>query len=345
MVSNPCFLPTLSSVLHLSLLCITVFSCFCDAKLYTNYYRKSCPKMADIIRNQMIDKQINHPTTAAGTVRLFFHDCFVNGCDGSVLISSNSFNKAERDHDINLSLPGDAFDAVIRSKMALELTCPGVVSCSDILAVATRDLITMVGGPYYDVSLGRKDSLVSKASVVDDNLPLPSMPMDKMIELFTSKGFTAQELVVLSGAHTIGFSHCKEFAHRIFNYSKTSAFDPAMDPRLAKGLQSICGNYTKDPTMSAFNDVMTPGKFDNLYYQNSLRGLALLESDKGLAADPRTKPFVELYAANQTAFFTDFANAMVKVSQYGVKTGKDGEVRRKCDIFNNFNTASNALTS
>lgn len=113
-------------------------------KLSTDYYKSSCPSALDIIRNTIVDKQITSPTTAAGTVRLFFHDCFVGGCDASVLVSSNSFNKGERDADDNLSLPGDGFDAIVRAKTALELTCPGVVSCSDILAVAARDLITMV---------------------------------------------------------------------------------------------------------------------------------------------------------------------------------------------------------
>jgi peroxidase len=51
-------------------------------------------------------KQISNPTTAAGVLRAFFHDCVVDGCDASVLISSNSFNKAERDADLNLSLSG-----------------------------------------------------------------------------------------------------------------------------------------------------------------------------------------------------------------------------------------------
>ncbi|KAJ4842307.1 hypothetical protein Tsubulata_033582 [Turnera subulata] len=73
------------------------------------------------------------------------------------LLSSTPFNSAERDADINLSLPGDAFDLLTRSKTALVLSFPGTVSCADILAAATSDLITIVGGPYYGVLLGRKD--------------------------------------------------------------------------------------------------------------------------------------------------------------------------------------------
>ncbi len=288
------------------------------------------------MRETVTTKQINSPTTAAGTLRVFFHDCMVDGCDASVLISSNSFNKAERDADINLSLPGDAFDLVVRAKTSLELACPGIVSCSDILAQATRDLITMVGGPFYKVRLGRKDSFVSKASRVDGLVPTTNMSMNAVIDVFTSKGFTIKEYVALAGAHTIGFSHCKEFSQRIFHYSKTSPSDPEIYPKFAEALRKTCSNYVKDPGMSAFNDVMTPSKFDNMYYQNLQRGLGLLSTDHALIKDPRTKPFVDLYAANQTAFFQDFSHAIQKLSVYGVKTGRKGEVRRKCDAFNNF---------
>ncbi|KAF8390350.1 hypothetical protein HHK36_024875 [Tetracentron sinense] len=308
------------------------------SKLTTTYYQKSCPKLEQIIQDTITNKQITSPTTAAGTVRLFFHDCMVEGCDASVLVSSNSFNKAERDADINLSLPGDAFDVVVRAKTALELSCPSTVSCADILALATRDLITMVGGPYYNVPLGRKDGLVSKSSNVQANVPRPTMSIPEIISVFASKGFSVQEMVALSGAHTIGFSHCKEFSDRIFNYSKSSEYDPTYNPRYAEGLRKACGNYHQNPTMSAFNDVMTPNKFDNMYFQNLPRGLGLLASDRALYGDERTKPFVEMYAKDQSAFFEAFARAMEKLSVYGVKTGREGEVRHRCDAFNSITT-------
>ncbi|XP_013615400.1 PREDICTED: peroxidase 65-like, partial [Brassica oleracea var. oleracea] len=96
------------------------------AILRTDYYQKTCPDFNKIVRDAVIAKQGQQPTTAAGTLRLFFHDCFLEGCDASVLIVTNSFNKAERDDDLNDSLPGDAFDIVNRIKTALELSCPGV---------------------------------------------------------------------------------------------------------------------------------------------------------------------------------------------------------------------------
>ncbi|CAH8300443.1 unnamed protein product [Eruca vesicaria subsp. sativa] len=298
-----------------------------ESRLSTDFYSKSCPRFLDIVRDTITTKQITTPTTAAAALRLFFHDCFPNGCDASVLVSSTAFATAERDSSINLSLPGDGFDVVTRAKTALELACPNTVSCSDILAVAARDLLVTVGGPYYEVSLGRRDSRVSKSSLLRaDSLPLPSSPISKLVEQFTSRGFSVQEMVALSGAHTIGFSHCKEFTDRVNG--------TGYNPRFADALRKACSNYKNDPTMSVFNDVMTPNKFDNMYFQNIPKGLGLLESDHGLYSDPRTRPFVELYARDQGRFFKDFARAMQKLSVYGVLTGRRGEIRRRCDAIN-----------
>ncbi|XP_010551454.1 PREDICTED: peroxidase 6 [Tarenaya hassleriana] len=306
------------------------------AKLTSDYYSKSCPDMEETLVRIATDKQIASPTTAAGILRLFFHDCMVDGCDASILVASSPLKKSERDADINLSLPGDAFDLITRIKTAVELKCPGVVSCADILAAATRTLVTMVGGPRYDIRFGRLDSLVSDKDRVEGNLARPNMTMDQIISIFGSNGFSVQEMVALVGAHTIGFSHCKEFAGRIFNHSTESKSDPAINPRYATQLRQLCENYTVDEEMSAFNDVFTPGKFDNMYYKNLRNGFGLLQSDQALAVDERTRPVVDLYAANETAFFEAFAKAVEKVSERNVKEGKQGEVRRRCDQYNDY---------
>ncbi|OIV98837.1 hypothetical protein TanjilG_08493 [Lupinus angustifolius] len=161
------------------------------------------------------------------------------------------------------------------------------------------------------------------------------MTMDQIIEKFTTKNLTIREMVALTGAHTIGFTHCKEFSNRIFNFSKTSHVDPTLNPKMAEGLRQVCQNYTVDHSMAAFNDVRSPSKFDNAYFNNILKGLGLLASDHLLGVDPRTRPIVEQYAKDEKVFFQDFANAMEKVSVFGVKTGHKGEVRNRCDQFNN----------
>ncbi|KAJ1258786.1 hypothetical protein BS78_10G101800 [Paspalum vaginatum] len=306
-----------------------------EAKLVPNYYSKTCPRAERIVADVVSQKQLSQPTTAAGVLRVFFHDCFVSGCDASVLVAPSAFARSERDAAQSQSLPGDAFEAVTRAKTALELVCPGVVSCADVLAIAARDLVTMTGGPFYPLRLGRRDALASSPAAPDAELPLANSTVPRLIAMFAAKGFAAQDLVALSGAHTLGFAHCSEFADRIFRRTKGAApHDPTMNPEYAKGLQDACKNYLRDPTVAVFNDIMTPGKFDNMYFVNLQRGLGLLSTDQELWTDPRTRPLVQRYAANQTAFFADFARAIVKLSVQGVKTGRDGEVRRRCDMFN-----------
>ncbi|KAJ0037940.1 hypothetical protein Pint_23074 [Pistacia integerrima] len=317
------------------LLLILFFSFTVKSQLTLDFYNKTCPQFSSTLQEIITDKQIASPTTAAAVLRLFFHDCMVDGCDASVLIASTPFKKAERDADINLSLAGDAFDLITRAKTALELQCPGIVSCADILATAARNLVVMVGGPFYNVPLGRRDSLVSEPLHVQGNIARPNLPLSDIISIFVPKGLTVQEMVALVGAHTIGFSHCKEFAGRIYNYSNTSQIDPSLNPQFAERLRILCANYLNQPEMAAFNDIFTPGKFDNMYYRNLKSGLGLLPSDQAIAVDNRTKPFVDLYAANEVEFFRKFAQAMEKVSTFNIKTGRDGEVRRRCHEFNN----------
>ena len=62
------------------------------------------------------------------------------------MVASSGNNKAEKDHPDNLSLAGDGFDTVIKAKAALDAVpqCRNKVSCADILALATRDVINLV---------------------------------------------------------------------------------------------------------------------------------------------------------------------------------------------------------
>lgn len=158
------------------------------------------------------------------------------------------------------------------------------------------------------------------------------MSISEITKIFTNRGFTVEEMVALSGAHTVGFSHCSEFTSEIYNNS--SSVSSSYNPRFVEGLRKACGDYRNNPSLSVFNDIMTPNKFDNVYFQNLPKGLGVLKSDHGLFSDPITRPFVETFAADQDRFFRVFAKSMEKLSLLGVKTGRRGEIRRRCDQIN-----------
>lgn len=63
------------------------------------------------------------------------------GCDGSILIDTGS-SADERTAFGHQGVRG--FDLIENAKARLEAACPGVVSCSDIVALAARDAIALV---------------------------------------------------------------------------------------------------------------------------------------------------------------------------------------------------------
>ncbi|CAA2956037.1 peroxidase 73-like [Olea europaea var. sylvestris] len=312
---------------------IFFFSDLASAQLRQNYYANICPNVERIVKNVVTQKFQQTFVTVPATIRLFFHDCMVQGCDASIVVASTPGNKAEKDHPDNLSLAGDGFDTVIKAKAAVDAvpSCKNKVSCADILAIATRDVIALAGGPSYAVELGRLDGLSSTAASV--NLPKPSFGLSQLNSMFASKGLSQTDMIALSAAHTVGFSHCDKFSNRIYNFSSRNPIDPTLDKQYAAQLQSMCPKNV-DPRIAINMDPNTPRKFDNVYFQNLQQGKGLFTSDQVLFTDSRSKPNVNLWAKNSQAFEKAFVQAITKMGRIGVKTGKHGNIRFDCGKFN-----------
>ncbi|KDP32054.1 hypothetical protein JCGZ_12515 [Jatropha curcas] len=324
---------------HLVLLFLSLSFCLfpdiISAQLRRNYYANICPNVESIVRNAVQKKFQQTFVTVPGTIRLFFHDCFVQGCDASVIIQSTPNNKAEKDNPDNLSLAGDGFDTVIKAKAAVDAvpSCRNKVSCADILAMATRDAIALSGGPSYAVELGRLDGLSSTASSVNGKLPQPTFNLNQLNSLFASHGLSQTDMIALSGAHTVGFSHCNKFANRIYNFTRQNPVDPTLNKVYATQLQDMCPRNV-DPRIAINMDPATPNTFDNVYFKNLQQGQGLFTSDQVLFADPRSRPTVNAWAQNSAAFQKAFVAAITKLGRVGVKTGKNGNIRRDCAVFN-----------
>lgn len=306
-----------------------------SAQLRQNYYANVCPNVEKIVKNVVTQKFQQTFVTVPATIRLFFHDCFVEGCDASVVVASTAGNKAEKDHPDNLSLAGDGFDTVIKAKAAVDAisSCRNKVSCADILAIATRDVISMAGGPWYPVELGRLDGFTSKAANVEGKLPKPTFNLNQLNSMFASHGLSQTDMIALSAAHTLGFSHCGKFSNRIYNFSPRSPVDPTLNKQYASQLQAMCPRNV-DPRVAINMDPVTPRTFDNAYFKNLQKGMGLFTSDQVLYTDPRSKSTVDLWANNPKAFQEAFKAAITKLGRVGVKTGRNGNIRFDCGRFN-----------
>lgn len=55
--------------------------------LSLDFYARSCPAVEQIVGNVTAARFRDHPAAGPAVLRLFYHDCFVEGCDASILIA------------------------------------------------------------------------------------------------------------------------------------------------------------------------------------------------------------------------------------------------------------------
>lgn len=251
-----------------------------------------------------------------------------------MLLKSTPGNPSEREHPANNpSLRG--FEVIDEAKLQIESICPKTVSCADIIAFAARDSAYKAGGISYAVPAGRRDGRVSKSYEVGQNLPPPVFNAQQLIQNFARKGLSADEMVTLSGAHSIGVAHCSSFSKRLYSFNATHAQDPSMDPHYAAYLQTKCPNHNSagsDPTVVL--DSRTPLRLDNKYYVGLRHRRGLLTSDQTLLSSPSTAKMVSNNAKYDSLWADKFAKAMVRMGSIDVLTGSQGEIRRYCSSVN-----------
>ncbi|KAH7866868.1 hypothetical protein Vadar_026083 [Vaccinium darrowii] len=291
-----------------------------SAQLSTTFYSSSCPKVFTIIKSVVDSAVSKEARMGASLLHLHFHDCFVNGCDGSVLLDGSTGEKFTGPKANSLR----GFEVIDTIKSQVECLCPGVVSCADILTVAAKDSVVALGGPRWSVPLGRRDSTTANQTAVSSNIPPPNSSLSTLITAFSNKGFTAKEMVALLGSHTIGQSRCKVFRSRIYNETNINA-------QFATSVKSKCPSTDGDgdDNLSPL-DVTSPTLFDNAYFKNLQSQKGLLHSDQELFNGGSTDGQVNAYSTNSASFFRDFANAMVKMGNLSPLTGANGQIRTNC---------------
>jgi len=306
--------------------------------LSPDFYDKSCPEAQAIIKS-VVEKAVKKEARmAASLLRLHFHDCFVKGCDGSILLDDTANFTGEKTAKPNKnSVRG--FGVVDNIKKALEKKCPGVVSCADLLTVAARDSVVLRGGPFWEVTLGRRDSRDASLSGANYNIPAPNSTHQTLETKFKLKGLSSLDLVVLSGGHTIGLSRCTSFKQRLYNETvngKRNQADPTLDTTYLNQLKAVCPLTGTDDNQTVPLDRVTPTKFDVNYYKNIVAAKGLLHSDEILytTKGSKTAAYVKFYTTHTQAFFQQFAASMIKMGNLGPLTGSHGEIRKNCRKMN-----------
>ncbi|KAK3166575.1 hypothetical protein QOZ80_1AG0047520 [Eleusine coracana subsp. coracana] len=290
-----------------------------------DFYKKSCPKAESIVKDFLSSAVKQNPGLIPALIRIHFHDCFVQGCDGSVLLDNSSISgTSEKTYIPNQTLRPAAFKAINDIRNALEKACGRVVSCADIAALTARDSVQLAGGPSYKVPLGRRDGLSpASETAVLTGLPAPTSNVTELMDALSKIKLDITDLVALSGGHTVGIAHCNSFDNRLF-----PARDPTMDQWFFTQLKKICP--VKDTDKTTVNDIRTPHVFDNKYYVDLLNRQGLFTSDQLLNVDARTKNIVHKFAVDQNAFFEQFVYSYVKMGQIQVLTGSQGQIRANC---------------
>ncbi|KAF5953529.1 hypothetical protein HYC85_006385 [Camellia sinensis] len=204
------------------------------------------------------------------------------GCGASVLLDDTPSFVGEKTASPNLnSLRG--FEVIDGIKSDLESICPPkTVSCADILATVARDSVTLVcdvsnfHSPPEEcelavwcnvdqvgqvVQMGRRDSLTASITAANKDIPEPNSSMATLVTKFQNVDLTLNDMVTLSGAHTMGKARCSTFSSRL------------------NSLQQLCSESNSDTTL-AHLDLVTPSTFDNQYYVNLISGEGLFSSDQ-----------------------------------------------------------------
>nr|AAX44001.2 putative secretory peroxidase [Catharanthus roseus] len=299
-----------------------------SAQLSTDYYSKSCPNVFNTVKSQVHSAILKEARMGASLLRLFFHDCFVNGCDGSILLDDTSSFTGEKRAAPNFN-SARGFEVVDNIKSAVENVCPGVVSCADILAIAARDSVQILGGPSWNVKLGRRDATTASQAAANNSIPPPTSNLNALVSRFNALGLSTNDLVALSGSHTIGQARCTNFRARIYNETNN------LDAALAQTRRSNCPrpSGSRDNNLAPL-DLQTPRAFDNNYYKNLVNRRGLLHSDQQLFNGGSTDSIVRSYSGNPASFASDFAAAMIKMGDISPLTGSNGQIRKNCRRIN-----------
>ncbi|KAE8716007.1 Peroxidase 16 [Hibiscus syriacus] len=231
------------------------------------------------------------PTEVPANIR----DCSLNSPTLSTI--ALFVGNVEKDHPDDIPRARDGFDTVIKAKAAVDSNprCRNKVTCAEILALATREVVLLVSPQYY---VCQPRSLSDRYDRVIRCTHLRVLPLRSF------------------------------FSNRIYNFSPRNPIDPTLNIQYAMQLRQMCPRIV-DPTIAINMDPNTPGTFDNVYYKN-LQQEGSLHLRSGTVFGSEVEKHRQPFASSNAAFNQAFVAAVTKLGRVGVLTGNQGEIRRDC---------------
>jgi len=279
-----------------------------------DFHAGSCADLEFMVRIAVENAIESDASMVAGLLQITYHDCFPQGCDGSILLTGEG---SEQKMPHNAGLQQIALQLIESIRDTVHRACGPTVSCADITNLATRQALMHSGVPGYEVPLGHYDSIAPATAQQVGILPGPDDRIEDIVQTFLQRGnFDLLQVVALSGAHTIGRASCGSFKNR---RGENADF-----------VKKLRRNCTFPMPMPQDLDVQTPHTFDNKFYENLLADKGVLNSDMALVRHNYTNQIVREFALNQGWFLTTFSEAMQKMAHLRRASPSFGQIRKNC---------------
>lgn len=252
-------------------------------------------------------------------VRLSWHDAGTfdakSGSGGPR--GAQRFAAGESTHDANNGL------GVARGLLEPIKSAFPDITYADLWSLAAVTAIEEMGGPKISWRPGRSDAQSSSDSVEEGRLPDAQLGCPHLRNVFNRMTFSDQEIVALSGAHTVGAAHADRSGHEGPWTRRPNHFD---------------NQYFKDlvtvdwKPVDAAESGGTKGQIVYKPANNPKATEMMLPTDVAMLSDAGMRPWVDLYAADQDRFFQDFSSAFTKLQELGVSFGGAGSDGLKTEL-------------
>mmetsp|Transcript_1840 Transcript_1840/g.1918 ORF Transcript_1840/g.1918 Transcript_1840/m.1918 type:complete len:323 (-) Transcript_1840:68-1036(-) len=194
------------------------------------------------------------------------------------------------------------------------------ISWADLMQMASAVSVEHAGGPKIDMIYGRMDVKSPEDCAVEGNLPDGNAPFHDgastpgahLRNIFHRMGLSDQDIVALSGAHTLGRAH-KTRSGAGEEITKYTSEDVVARKDGVAGIGSTIGGSAWTKNWLTFDN----SYFTTIKDTQSDPELLKLQTDRAIFEDEKFSLYAEKYASDQDTFFVDYAAAHKRLSELG----------------------------